>query len=115
MIDCYKAELHSVINIGGKNMKLKIDTRHRADPGPACKLQWDKENRELLITWNGETAHMPEPAVNGYFPVEGNEQHSGKAATLNAHPTQVAGAAIRAQVTTPQAHVFAGPGAGKTK
>ena len=112
MIDVYRADLHDVIFVGGKNLTGKLDARPKGTAG--LKLQWDEEEDELVVTYQGETGRMPHTGVKIYFTSEGNEKHSGLK-EVNVHQTQHANPAARgAQVSTPQGHVFAGPGAGKT-
>ncbi len=91
--------------ITGKNMGDRLDVR---DPKQRdIVLAYDTEEKELMVTWGGRTAHIPESNVRAYFPyVEGKRPEPKKIISVSN---------VKAQVSTPQDHVFAGMGAGKSK
>lgn len=103
MIPIKFAELHNALFLGGKNLQTKLD------PGKLAGLviEYDRTEKELLVTWNGQTGIIP--SSNIACMVEGSPE---KPAVQITHPI-VAGIAS-AQVETPMSHVHAGYGAGKT-
>ncbi len=106
------AYLHSphfhIAGATGKSLQDRLDARV---PGCDLKIEWDTESKELCVTHGGREAHIPESNVKSYFPYV-EEQ---KVKTLKPAATARAAERIKAQVSTPQDHVFAGPGGGKTK
>lgn len=99
------AELHSPIFLNGTNLQQKLDPTKRV----GLSMMYDEEKRHLYVSYQGKTARVPEPSilsmVEGTVPV--------RAVTT---PTPIpSGKPIKAQVSGPTDHVFAGPGAGKTK
>ncbi len=102
MIQIKMAELHSPMFLVKKNLGTKLD---RERPGmSSLKLQYDRKEKELLVTWEGQTAIVP--ATNVVSMMEGEP-----ISHLNA--VQAPKGKIEAQVSTPQSHVFAGEGHGK--
>jgi hypothetical protein len=73
------------------------------------KMIYDDTARELLVTWQNKTAHIPSTNIASYCvgEVEDRKIHQTSA-------PMVAGISS-AQVETPFGHVFEGPGKGKTK
>ncbi len=103
MIDIKFAELHTQLFLSKKNLGTKLDReRHGMH---ALKLSYDRAEKELLVSWGGETAIVP--TTNVVSMIEGTP-----ISHLNAVPAPKE--KIEAQVHTPQSHVFAGDGHGKT-
>lgn len=104
-IDVELAYLHNphfhISGINGKNMGDRLDTRTHHD----MVLQYDRDVKELYVTWGGREACIPESNVKSYFPFVGEERPKAK-------KVQAPVGAIKAQVSTPQDHVFKGPGGG---
>lgn len=105
IVDVKYATLHEAFNFQGKNFEKTLDGLKYAGIG----LQYDKDDKELLISWSGETMYMPHTNVKGYVPgkLEGRK-------VLPITHAMVAGISTSAQVETPQGHVHAGLGKGKT-
>ena len=95
------AELHSPLFLAGANLGQKLDPSKRA----GLSMTYDEVARHLYVTYNKSTARVPEPSILSM--VEGVVESK---ATVTPLPT---GGTIKAQVSTPQDHVFAGAGAGK--
>ncbi len=105
MIDVGFAELHGSIFVNGKNLTTKLDTHHNK----ALVMKYDAEEKELLVTWNGVTSHIPSTNIMHYIPgpaVDRKITQSSAPVTFNAP--------VRAQVESPMSHVHAGPGHGQT-
>lgn len=100
------AMLHTPLFLGGKNLSEKLDRHHR----PELHMVYDKQEMELVVSWNKKTARIPSTNVAYYIPGEAEDR---KIQAIH-HP-MVAGAAANAQVETPFGHVHAGPGKGKSK
>lgn len=101
------AYLHSphfhVSGITGKSLGERLDTRQ----DKSIELFYDRDAKELEITWAGRTCFIPESNVKSYFPfVDGEVIETKKVVPVGV---------IKAQVSTPQDHVFAGEGRGKSK
>lgn len=89
----------------GVNLGMKLDPHHRV----GLKLEFDEDNHSLYVTFSGVTSRVPE--TNVVTMIEGEV----KTAKLAAAEVQKTGAnPATAQVETPQSHVFAGEGKGKT-
>jgi len=99
------AEMHNAIFVGGKNLGPKLDPRKVT----GLELQYDSEQKELLVTWNDETMHFLNPL--GYIP--GEVAARPKAEIGKPHAPIVK--PFTAKVSGPQSHVHAGLGAVKTK
>lgn len=105
------ANLHSphfhMSGIGGKNMGDKLDVRSARD----IKIEWNTETKQLEVSWNGRIGLIPESNIKSMFPQEATviEMPVNKSSPIRKETRSTA------QVETPQDHVFAGPGAGKTK
>jgi len=101
-IEISRAELHGPINLGGKNHTGKL--RH----AEGVSMRYCMEHKQLHVHYNGEDGIIPSANVALLVPVK----HKPKAvAAVPAGPNT----AIKPQASTPQDHVFAGPGHGKTK
>ncbi len=109
------AMLHSPhFHITGNNLSVRLDVREKRE----LVLKWDTEEKELLVTFNGRTAHVPASNVQSYFPLLSKKAEAlqdQKLPTIGElAATAKAVNALNAQVSTPQSHVHAGPGAGTT-
>lgn len=104
-VDLKYAELHNPLFLAGKNFGLKLDLDHISN----LKLVYDREEKELLVHWQGKVGIIPSSNVACMVQVD----ELPKEEPVQQHPTQQL---VRpsAQVESPQSHVFAGPGAGKT-
>jgi hypothetical protein len=103
-IEVKRARLHTPLFLGGKNLGDHLD-RTRGEYRD-LGMFYDTEEQMLYVTWNKETTWIPLTNVaNG---VSGAPQ-------VRAVSTPAQRAPIEAQVSTPQGHVHAGPGHGKTK
>lgn len=97
-------ELHSALFLAGKNFGLKLDPHKTTGLG----LIYDRQEKELHVTWNKQTAIVPYSNVVC--------MHEGKIE----EPKPIAPVVIippvkmSAQVESPMSHVHAGPGHGKT-
>lgn len=108
MIDVELAHLHGPhFHITGINLSATLDTRKRRE----MKLQWNPLTKELIVNWGGRDAHIPEPNVMSWFPM--GKEGPGKHPENNAAP--MVKLTHSAQVSTPQDHVHAGLGHGKSK
>jgi len=105
MIEVGFAELHNALFLGGKNHGLKLDSHRHPD----LKMVYDKEEKELLVTWGGKLAHIPSTNVAYYHPGKPEDRK-----VVQMGSTMVAGISGSAQVETPMSHVHAGHGHGKT-
>lgn len=104
MIDVKFAELHNPLFLNGKNFGVKLDPHRYRE----ITLVYDKEDKELLVTWNKTTAHVPSPNVAYYIP---GIVEDPKVVQIS-HP-EILNISHTAQVETPYGHVHAGPGKGK--
>lgn len=107
MIKIKWAELHTPLFLAGTNLQTKLDPHKRH----GLEMLYDRSEKELLITYdNGdkkETAIVP--ITNVASMVEGQI-----AARPVVEPVKPITAKITAQVDSPQSHVFAGEGHGKS-
>lgn len=94
------AELHSPLFLAGANLGAKLDPTKKT----GLSMEYHEEKRHLYVGYNGHTARVPEPSILSM--VEGIIAPRVHAQTV---PT---GVPIKAQVSTPQDHVFSG-GPGK--
>lgn len=99
------AELHAPLFLAGTNLGQKQDPKKRT----GLSMEYCENKRHLYVTYNGQTARIPETSVLSM--VESNE-----AKEMDEKIAKMALAAKYgdAQVSTPMSHVFAGPGAGQT-
>lgn len=109
MTDVEYAELHTPLFLGGTNLSQKLDPNKRT----GLILKYDDDKRRLIVQWNNKTANIPEANVASY--VEGKIEPKKIATVAKDAMVGSAPHKFTAQVTTPQAHVFAGPGGGKSK
>lgn len=102
------AELHSPLFLAGTNLQMKLDIDKRR----GLVMEYNKEDKELKVTWAGETAILPCTSVFSMVPIT-----LSKVTEINPPDPEKRGPGRppKAQVSTPQDHVFAGPGFGKTK
>ena len=98
------AETHTALFVAGTNLGLKHCPKKRV----GLILAFDRDFKELLVTWNGETAHVPEANVSLWIEAD------PVAKLVTEQPAPPKGK-VTAQVATPQDHVFSGPGGGKTR
>ena len=99
MIPIKRTELHTALFLGGKNHGLKIEAK------AGLSLVYDRAEKELLIEFNGEKAILPSSNVATMV-----EMSSQAKMTAGSRPPMIMGK-IKAQVSTPQDHVFSdGPG-----
>ncbi len=101
MIKISRVELHTPIFVGGHNLGAKLDAGRRKD----LDMQYDGKGQLLFVTFNGETAMVPVPAIASMV-----------AETFKRETPSVLKAAkpvVDAQVSSPTGHVFAGPGKGQ--
>lgn len=103
MLDIGFAELHNPLFLGGKNFGLKLDS-HRY---PELKMQYDRKEKELCVSWLDKTAYIPSANVAYYIPGPATDRKVSQAAS-----PQVLGIGS-AQVETPMSHVHKGQGFGK--
>jgi hypothetical protein len=68
-------------------------------------MVYDRDEKELLVSYNGKTAILPSTSVLSMV-----EQTAPRLVTKAPAPV----VPFEAQVSTPQSHVFAGPGGGTT-
>jgi hypothetical protein len=98
------AELHKPLFLAGTNMKEKLHSLRDGDP----ELIYDREEKELLVTYKGKMAIIPVfGSVSSMTPAG-----TTKITPLPAPPPP--GKKVNAQVSTPMGHVFEGQGAGQT-
>lgn len=103
LVDLKFAQLHNPIFLAGKNFAPKLDPTQLA----GLELFYDREQKELHVHYNDVIGIIP--STNVACMVEGIPE---KKAVHQLHPI-VAGR-LTAQVETPQSHVHAGEGHGKT-
>lgn len=119
-IDLRFAEIHAPLFLMGDkgvNLGSKLDPAKRK----GLVLTYDREAAELLVSYQDMNAIVPVTNVVSMLEASGNSgkldldvvRRAQKADTPIVVTTQVA-KPIEAQVSTPQSHVFAGPGAGQT-
>ena len=102
LIEIERAELHGPINLGAKNHAAKL---RRTD---GTTMRYCREHKELLVHHNGEDGIIPSTNIALLVPFKPKVK---AVAAVAAGPNP----AIKPQAETPQDHVFAGPGHGKTK
>ncbi len=98
------AKLHDPLFFGGKSFGLRLEPNTCG----GLNMVYDKEDKELLVTWQGKTAHIPSTNIASYNIGEAEDR---KIVQMG-HP-MVSGIGS-AQVETPFGHVLAGPGHGRT-
>lgn len=95
------AELHAPLFLAGTNLQLKLDPTKRS----GLKMEYDEEKKHLYVTYNNQTARIPETSVLSM--VEGSGARPVVVAPVHAP-------VVEAQVSSPTSHVFAGMGGGTT-
>jgi hypothetical protein len=123
MINVGFAQLFDGIFVGKKNLGTKLDAKAL----PTLKMAVDRAENELLVTWGGETSHVPLTNVKQWTDVAGTSDRKvvQYASPMVANVSQVAqvenptlmppkAQTHTAQVSTPTSHVHAGEGKGKT-
>lgn len=99
MIPIKRAELHTVLFLGGKNQGLKLENKS------GLVMVYDRPEKELIVHFGGEKAILPSSNVASMVEVN----PTAKIEVAQKAP-QVHGK-IKAQVSTPTDHVFSsGPG-----
>jgi hypothetical protein len=130
-IDLKFAELHTALFMSssggqGVNMGLKLNTIGGLGHKDGVSLTYDRVEKELHVRYKGELAIIPSTNVASMTPkdpnVLGDTPTSAPAtpAVKAVEPVKEAKTApttatkkVTAQVSSPQGHVFEGPGAGK--
>lgn len=97
------AELHTALFHAGKNFGLKLDPLKVT----GLNLVYDRAEKELLVTWSGQTAIVP---INNVASMQEGAVDSHRRTVVAIPP-----GFKTAQVETPMSHVHAGPGAGKSR
>ena len=98
------AEVHTPLFVAGCNLGCKLDPHKRN----GLKLFFDKEENLLEVHWNQEIGYVP--MSNVAVMIKTPDLPEPKPV-----PAPAPIGKVEAQVSTPQDHVFKGPGAGKTK
>jgi hypothetical protein len=89
------AKLHSALFLGGKNHGEKLFNK------AGMTLSYDTATKELIATYNGKTHHLV--SFEGYEPATHAKEEL--------EPAYAPPGKVKAQVSTPQDHVFSsGPG-----
>lgn len=114
-IELAYAELHAPLFLGGKNHQMKLKA------GSDMRLVYDRDEKELIIIWGKHVAIVPfHGTTNNVWP----KDPQAFLASIELPPVEAtAPTPIKAphvppksaQVSSPQAHVFAGPGGGKSR
>ena len=104
-VDVKFAELHSPLFLNGKNCGLKIFNKDQ------IKIVYDTEEKELLVTYMGKTAHLPSTSVHSWE--EFTESDKPKGVGQPAAEQLPKRGRPSAQASTPTGHVFEGPGNGQ--
>ena len=121
------AQVHTVLFLAGRNLGDKLDITNR----PNMELWYDRNTQELLIILDKHVSVVPSSNVASYTPVDPKDVFFKDEPVVfvpaGMLPVQLPfepGAPVvknggrwpkkvSAQVSTPQDHVFAGPGKGK--
>lgn len=103
LVELSYAELHSALFLGGKNHNLKLGDDHGKQ-----RLVYDRTEKELHVIWNGHKGIVPLTNVASMIP----RKEAAPIPIEKAIPQPTA--RPTAQVESPQSHVFAGLGHGKT-
>jgi hypothetical protein len=105
------AELHAPLFLAGTNLQLKLDPTKRS----GLKMEYDEEKKHLYVTYNNQTARIPETSVLSMVEREMTPaKHDYDALGGGTYTPPRPVAPIEAQVSTPTSHVFAGRGGGTT-
>lgn len=108
------AELHAPLFLGGKNHQMKLKS------GPGLQLWYMRYDKELIVIWGKHVAIVPfHGTTNNAWPKDPQAflEALGIPAIAPSAPSPIKAsqAKVTAQVETPQSHVFAGHGAGKSR
>lgn len=101
MIKVRFAELHAPLFHGGKNHGLKLTSKD------GLSLEYDKKEKELLVTYKNVVAHIPSTSVHSYEKASAKEEE-----LVFVPPKPVIQGKVKAQVSGPHDHVFQGEGKG---
>ena len=119
-IDLVFAEIHAplfLLGDKGKNLGTKLDVKAKA----GLKLVYDRDEKELHVSYMGMNAIVP--VTNVASMLEAPPKPKTKLTAAEVKEAQKADTPTgapkpfdpnAAQVSTPQSHVHAGPGAGQT-
>lgn len=114
LIDLKEAKLHDALFLAGTNLQQKLEPSLRK----GLVLQYNRKEKELLVTYKDETAILPTTNVASMTPRNPEDAFTVPSRVRLAEPSPLIQQGIvpkfSAQVDTPMSHVFAGPGAGKT-
>lgn len=105
LIPIKRVHLHNTIFVGGTNLGTKLDPAEGNRRN--MKIHYNREQQELHVHWNDEMAIIPITNVSAMIPCDEKKFDPPKAVELPKERSS-------AQVSTPQSHVFAGQGHGKT-
>jgi len=103
-VDVTFAKLHDDLFFGGKSFGKRLELTNNG----GLRMLYDKEDKELIVSWNGKTAHIPSTNIVSYS----TDPSEDRKIVQMASP-QVLGIGS-AQVETPMSHVHSGHGHGKT-
>ncbi len=104
------AELHAPLFLAGTNLGQKLDPNKRT----VLKMVYDEVKRHLYVSYNNKTARIPETSVLSMVEVQAPKLTMVEFAEKKIEESARAQGFAEAQVSTPQSHVFAGPGGGQT-
>lgn len=122
------AELHAPLFHGGKNHGMKLKA------GGDLEMDYDRAEKELTVTYKGESTYVPSTSVQNYTPLVQEDlgltlekavgasnlsplqlaEHANKLDPNISHPKDVR-KIKSAQVSGPHDHVFQGEGAGRKR
>lgn len=103
--------LHGPLFFAGKNFKDRIDVRHDKTPdGKPLSMEYDRTEKELVIRGGNYESFIPSSNIVSYTPLTAVEKvpYVKPTSDASANPN------IKAQVSGPHDHVFAGLGQGQT-
>jgi hypothetical protein len=99
------AALHDTFFFQGVNHGDKLDSSKRLD----LQLEYDQDNKELIVTFKGKATHLPSSNIIHYTPA--TEAQDTPPIVNLANPQAPKAGKVKAQVSGPTDHVFAaGPG-----
>lgn len=106
-------ELHSPLFMGTTRPgELGVNLKNKISSGSKITMEYCEERRHLYVTFEGRTVRVPEPSILSM--VEELDREVAPYIAVDAFEVQPPKGKRTAQVSTPQDHVFAGKGAGKT-
>lgn len=112
MINIIYADLHTPLFMAGVNFGTKLDPTKRTSPH--LKLQWDDDNRRLVVVYNGKVCFIPEANIASAQPenpkdigveVVGAHVPPIAGVTTAGYVPMVANVSATAQVETPMQRV----------